>query len=541
MRTLDSGNRPAHNAGVNLGTKRFPLDCGVSKKFFYANLLIWFLPHGRRVHFCATFAMVWLLVFGPLAGRADDANDKTPQADATVLIVGGGLTGLSTAYELNKAGIDSLILEVSPRLGGRVQSVRFKDGDTAEAHMEEYFARSPAYKLLKELQLPLAEDVAHSSVRLGGKILPYRGEGNRDEYLRGVFSAEEAAAFLKWNDRTWALYEKLHASYYSGKPLPPELVALTKISFDKFIARERLPTKVREWIRVTIEPETAIEWDEISALDGIDEMRLFLDTPDGFGEKNYHVKGGNSKFTEALAAHIGNRRPLVNALVTAIRQTAESVTVRYLHDGYQYREANAKYAVVTVPVSQLGRIQFDPGLSDEKKRAIATTRFGSYIKVHFGLAPQAAKLWQENGESILTLLSDSPAGSIYDATDLQDAPADRDRILTLLIHARFARALVGHSADDIRQHSAESLDALFPGVKRHIKFAEIFVYPEAVAYWPIELGRSRFDTLANKLREPQGRLYIGGDMTEDSHSEGAVVAALRMSKAIADRETNRKR
>ena len=34
----------------------------------------------------------------------------------------------------------------------------------------------------------------------------------------------------------------------------------------------------------------AIEWDQIAALDGIDEMRLFLDTPEGFGEKNYHVR-----------------------------------------------------------------------------------------------------------------------------------------------------------------------------------------------------------------------------------------------------------
>jgi len=114
--------------------------------------------------------------------------------------------------------------------------------------------------------------------------------------------------------------------------------------------------------------------------------------------------------------------------------------------------------------------------------------------------------------------------------------AGRDRVLTLLLHARFARSLIGRSADEIRQRSAENLDALFPGVKKHIKFAEIFVYPEAVAYWPLELGRSRFDALANKLREPQDRLYIGGDMTEDSHSEGAVVAALRMSQAIATRE-----
>lgn len=499
-----------------------------------ARLIFAFPKSARKAFERIVGPVVWLLLAQIFVCHAAEVRQSEP--DATVLIVGGGLTGLTTAYELNKAGIDSLILEASPRLGGRVQSIRFKDGDTAEAHMEEYFERNPAYQLLKELELPLAEDLAHSTVRIGGKIYPYRGEGDRDEYLRGLFSEKEIAAFLKWNNKTWALYEKLHTSHFSDKPLPPELVALTKISFADYVSQEGLPKKVREWIRVTVEPEMAIEWTKVSALDGIDEMRLFLDTPEGFGEKNYHVKGGNSKFTDALAARIGAHRARTNAMVTAIRQTANSVTVRYLQDGYQYLEATGKYVIVTVPVSHLNRIQFEPALSDDKKRAMATTRYGSYVKVHLGIAPQAAKLWEEDGETVLTLLSDSPAGSIYDATDLQDAPADRDRVLTLLLHARFARAMIGLSANDIRERAAESLDALFPGTKQHVKFAEIFVYPEAVAYWPIELGRSRFDKLANALRAPQGRLYIGGDMTENSHSEGAVQAAFRMSRALIKRE-----
>jgi len=89
--------------------------------------------------------------------------------------------------------------------------------------------------------------------------------------------------------------------------------------------------------------------------------------------------------------------------------------------------------------------------------------------------------------------------------------------------------------DEVREKSAEALDNLFPGVRPHIKSAEIFVYPQAVAYWPLELGRSRFDELANELRRPQGRLYLGGDTTVDSHSEGAVVSALSISRQIIER------
>jgi monoamine oxidase len=458
------------------------------------------------------------------------------RSDAPVVIVGAGLTGLTVAYELEKAGIEALLLEASPRLGGRIQTITFADGATAEGHMEEYFERSPAVPLLRELELPLIEDLAHSTVRIDGEIYPYQGDGDRDGYLAGIFDEKERAAFLRWNDEAWRLYTQLHATHYEGKPLTAELLALTEISFADFVAAARLPHKVSEWIRVTVEPEMAIEWDRISALDGIDEVRLFLDTPDGFGEKNYHVVGGNSRFVEKLASKLAPDRIVTQARVTAIEHDEAGVRLRVLLEDRRYVEVTGRMAVVTAPVGHLGRIQFTPPLGANKRRAIETTRMGSYIKVHFRLAPGAEKLWTVDGENVLTLLSDSPAGSIYDVTDLQEAGgAEKEGVLTLLLHARFARELADRSADEIREKSADALDALFPGVRRFIRSAEIFVYPQAVAYWPLELGRSRFDALANELRRPDGRLYIGGDTTEDSHSEGAVVAAQRIAKDIVRR------
>ncbi len=474
------------------------------------------------------------------AASSAPADAASLRTSAPVVIVGAGLAGLTIAYELDKAGIEALVVESSPRFGGRIQTVTFTDGATAEGHMEEYFERSPAVPLLRELELPLIDDVAHSTVRIDGKIYPYQGDGDRDTYLAGIFNAEERAAFLRWNDKAWKLYEELHESHYSGKPLPPELAALTKVSFKDFVEGDGLPHKVSEWIRVTVEPEMAIEWDQIAALDGIDEVRLFLDTPDGFGEMNYHVAAGNTSFVNALASKLEPNQILTNARVTAIEQDATGVRLRVLVGDHRYVEVTGKMAVVTAPVSHLGRIQYSPPLSEAKRKAIETTRMGSYIKVHFRVAPGGEKLWTVDGENMLTLLSDSQAGSIYDVTDLQSADAEgagseREGVLTLLLHARFARALMNQPADEIREKCADALEALFPGIRPYLRDAEIFVYPQAVAYWPLELGRSRFDDLANELRRPQGRLYIGGDTTEDSHSEGAVVAALRISKAIIAR------
>jgi monoamine oxidase len=91
------------------------------------------------------------------------------------------------------------------------------------------------------------------------------------------------------------------------------------------------------------------------------------------------------------------------------------------------------------------------------------------------------------------------------------------------------------SADEMREHAIKSLDALFPGAAAQVRLVELFVYPTAVAYWPLALGRSRFDALATELRRPDGAVWIGGDTTENSHSEGAVEAALRMAREIVAR------
>jgi monoamine oxidase len=495
----------------------------------------------RLVAFLLCLAL--LPACSPVPKPPKTASPAVPIPDrAPVVIVGAGLTGLTTAYKLQAAGVPFVLLEATPRVGGRVQTVYFEDGTYAEAHMEEYFERSPAVALLRELKLDLASDVAHSSVRIDGKLYPYQGDGDRETYLDGIFTADEKAALMKWNAQAWAQYQALHATAYAGKPLPPDLDQLRTVSFADHVASLKLPRKVSEWIRVIVESETAIEWDQIAALDGIDEMRLFLDTPDGFGEKNYHVVGGNTKFTNALASKLDPGTIVTNAQVTTIERTADGgVRVRYLRDGLKYGQIAARAVVVTAPLYSVNNIQFLPPLSEAKVRAMKTTRYGAYVKVHLVVDDAADRLWKDDkGESVLTLLSDSAAGSVYEASDFQDTlqatKKSPDRILTLLMHAKYARDMLKMSADEMRAHAVKSLDALFPGVAKHVKRAEIFVYPTAVAYWPVALKRSRFDADAVELRKAEGNIYIGGDTTEDSHSEGAVQAGIRMAEQLIARK-----
>lgn len=71
----------------------------------------------------------------------------------TVAVVGGGITGLTAAYVLGRAGIPTVLLEAADRLGGKVRTERV-DGFLVESGPDSFIAyRPPALELCRELGL----------------------------------------------------------------------------------------------------------------------------------------------------------------------------------------------------------------------------------------------------------------------------------------------------------------------------------------------------------------------------------------------------
>ncbi|MGE0491391.1 MAG: protoporphyrinogen oxidase [Vulcanimicrobiota bacterium] len=91
-----------------------------------------------------------------------------------VAVIGGGISGLTAAYQLRQSGASVTLFEASPRLGGAIQTVR-QHGCLMEAGPDSLLVMKPAaVQLARELGLELVPSVAEGppGVVHKGRIQP---------------------------------------------------------------------------------------------------------------------------------------------------------------------------------------------------------------------------------------------------------------------------------------------------------------------------------------------------------------------------------
>jgi len=462
-----------------------------------------------------------------------------------VVITGAGLAGLVTAYELHERGIPSIVLEAADHVGGRVRTVQFDDGARAEAELEKLWESNPAIELARRFGLPLVEHPTQSSFLADGELHLIPSSG-RSTFAGPQWMPTERDGFERWSCTASRIVDELDDAQRSGR-WSERLVALQRTDLSTFVAALALPDVVATWIRLTVESETGVEWDRIAALDGIDDLRPFLVDDGGRArQRRFSIDGGNTRLIDELLRRLPRETVQTGALVKRVVDEGDAVSVTHRGASGQEHGVRGRYAVVTTPVWTLRDIDVQPALSSSAQAAIMSTASGSYVKVILRLGRGVEHLWERFDGRLFALLSDALPGCVY----LRDGgPTRRDHVLIALVHGSYARGLhdlperliassVISGLQSLRERvRGSSIEVpLFPGISEWVTDVYIVDCPPAVAYWPHALRRSRFDALASALRNPHGRILIGGDTTDSSHSDGAMRAATRMANWITMRE-----
>jgi monoamine oxidase len=353
----------------------------------------------------ATF--LGMQALGLAVAQADDEafslQPSEPQG-TKVVILGGGISGLVSAWELGKAGYDCVVLEARRRVGGRNWSIRngdrieMTDGSAQDCKFDPglYWNAGPArlpsihtrilgychemgVKLEVEVNAARAARLYNPNA-LGGRAVEMRqavndtrgavsellakaiNRGALDEEI-GRDDRERVYAFLKqYGDLT---PEQLYkGSSRSGWQVEPSAGSMAGE------AREPLP--LRAFLDVDL-------WNGVIFEDIIDQQATM-----------FQPVGGMDHIPKAFEARLGPR-VRKGCEIKAIRRETSGVRVEYLDRQSGTRQSvQAQYCISTLPLVVLRNIQSD--FSPSYQAAIRAVPYHESVKV----AWQSRRFWEQN-------------------------------------------------------------------------------------------------------------------------------------------------
>ncbi|MFP5426129.1 MAG: FAD-dependent oxidoreductase [Gammaproteobacteria bacterium] len=289
-----------------------------------------------------------LLLIGVSSGAAI-AKDKTP----TAIVVGGGLAGLTAAYELLNKGWQVTLLEAKSGMGGRsgLATSEWIGNGKAQPVLNQYVDR------FKLETLPAPEFVRTPGYLIDG------------EYFNATDLATKQPATAEALKRYEKTLDDLARSI--DDPLNPQanstLFALDQINVSTWLDKLQLPTTARQLINQQIRTRYD-EPSRLSLLYFAQQTRVYRGVSDR-DLRAARLPGGSPVLAQAFVKQLKTIK--TSSPVTSIVQDKDGVTVKVGSVGYQ-----ADYLVLAVPLRALAKIQMTPGLDSKHLAALKGTNYG---------------------------------------------------------------------------------------------------------------------------------------------------------------------
>jgi monoamine oxidase len=338
-----------------------------------------------------------LLAGGAGLAAATVLGGRLPRAHAAgaprIVIVGGGLAGLTCAYQLKRAGLQASLYEASDRLGGRCWTRR---GDFAEGQIAEHGGElidqghTEIRQLAQQLGLELDNLLA---AEVNGTEPFYHFDGK-------PYTFAEATDDLKqiWQqvhkDVSAATFPTLYTqSTQRGRELDAISIADWIAQFVPGGASSKLGRLLDLAYNIEYGAETSVQ-SSLSMLyllgfSGQGQLRIF-----GPSNEKYHVRGGNDQITTRLAEALQGQIT-TGAELVAVKRNADGTYRLTFHSGHATSTVTADRVVLALPFSMLRTVDCSQaGFSQVKNTAIQELGMGTNSKLHLQFK---SRLWNSLG------------------------------------------------------------------------------------------------------------------------------------------------
>ncbi len=500
--------------------------------------------------YSAAFTTMDMLGLLPRAEASPLAGGLAPDTGKgkSVVILGAGIAGLVSAYELKKAGYTVTVLEARSRPGGRNWSIRkgtdvvFTDGTKQHCTWDEghYLNAGPArlpsiHKTMlgycKEIGVPLEVEVNVSRSALlqgnslnGGKAVEqrqviYDTRGYIAELLSKAIHKHALDSEIGIDDARMLLdflsgYGDLDkASKYGGTQ---------RAGFTVPRGAGDDPSKLHE--RLSLHELLVANFQKAE----------FYEDQIDWQATMFQPVGGMDRIPYAFAALL-TQEIHYDCPITEIRKTANGVRIGYTHGGTP-QQATADFCICTLPISVMQSVPNDFSAATQ----IAFK--GMPMTSNYKIAWESERFW-ERENNIYGGIS-----FLNQAVDLVWYPSDRFFSQKGVLLSGFnvmgdengeptEFGKLGDSLDTKLAASRYSVELLHPGHGRDLTkpiYVEWMKIPYSLGcYGNNHLAQSQ--PAYNQLIQPEGRLMLAGDYVSRlvGWQEGAALSAHRAVAHIA--------
>ncbi|CAM03386.1 monoamine oxidase [Saccharopolyspora erythraea NRRL 2338] len=286
-----------------------------------------------------------------------------------VVVVGAGLAGLSAAWNLEQAGLTTLTVEASDEVGGHTRS-RVVDGEVVELGAENF---GPHHHHVRGLARQLGLTVRTSAFHGVAPVMWRTGGGARVSRVPGIRPSEAPAAL-----RALRELKRMAGGVPPVAPwTAPRAAELDEQSWSSWLDRMHVHGHARGLLDSGFASFSTVPADRLSLLQvawWVHRAGGILPTlRDGL---SLQIAEGTQQLSIRLRERLRGQ-VVLGTPVNRVVQDGEKVAVHA--DPHQCWEARA--AVVAVPVSKAGSLEFDPPLDPQQQALYGALRFGRATKL----------------------------------------------------------------------------------------------------------------------------------------------------------------